>query len=258
MSSSSSTTENMTYNQIVAKFQQVASTIKHDQKELCRLNNAMGDLLHRYRRKDSVEIVIRTIAKSHDANIVGSTRMNINATRGCRKMSFRESQQKRGREKKRSLGNGAGIVASVVGQHNDDQYMNAVTKVLKKPCKLCQEPGHRGYARCPKVMTSTHNHMGHLPFPKIASSRGELCQKLGKDIGFVSSYLDVNDERVILKSMPQNMKALIVHKRLIRKGLEDKGLGSRSIIMQITFLAEGGDPHEQYDGVLFKLNVITK
>eukprot|EP00978_Attheya_sp_CCMP212_P023611 scaffold72682_cov71-Attheya_sp.AAC.3 len=182
----------------------------------------------------------------------------MNATRGCRKMSFRESQQKRGRGKKRSLGNGTGIVASVVGQRNDDQYMNVVTKVFKKPCKLCQEPGHRGYARCPKVMKYSQPY-GTSPFPpNCASSRGELCQKLGKDNGFVSSYLDVNDGRVILKSMPQKMKALILHKRLIRKGVEDKGLGSRSIIMQVTFLAEGGDPHVQYDGVLFELNVITK
>eukprot|EP00978_Attheya_sp_CCMP212_P033862 scaffold138900_cov52-Attheya_sp.AAC.2 len=155
MSFSSSTTKKLTYNQIVANFQQVASTIQHNQEELCRLNNAMDDLLHRYHQKDSVEIFIRTIAKLHDSNIVGTTHMNINATRGCRKMSFRESQQKRGRGKKCSLGNGTGIVASVVGQHNDNQSQDIV---------------------------------GTQDVP-----RGELCQKLGKDNGFVSSYLDVND-----------------------------------------------------------------
>jgi hypothetical protein len=184
--------------------------------------------------------------------------MNVIANRCSRKISFRESQEKRGRGKKRSLGMGSATVASVIGQQNDDEFMNSVTKIFKKLCKLCQIAGHRGYARCPKVKKYS-DPFGTAPFPPNCNvSRGALCQKLVKDNGFVTSVLSDNDKRLVLKSMPSKMKALIIHQRYIRKCLEDKGHGSRSIIMQVTFLGEGGDPHPHYDCVLFELNVITK
>ena len=94
--SSSLTKEKLTYNQVVTKFQQVAATIQHDQKEMCRLNNAMDDLLYRYCRKDEVKITICTVSKSIDSGVVGTTRMNVIATQCSRKISFRESQEKRG------------------------------------------------------------------------------------------------------------------------------------------------------------------
>jgi hypothetical protein len=58
--------------------------------------------------------------------------------------------------------------------------------------------------------------------------------------------------------MPKNVTALIIHKRLIRHGRMEKGRGALAIIMEVTFLGEYGDPHDDYDHVLFELPVITK
>eukprot|EP00978_Attheya_sp_CCMP212_P047693 scaffold422989_cov60-Attheya_sp.AAC.1 len=58
--------------------------------------------------------------------------------------------------------------------------------------------------------------------------------------------------------MPRNVTALIIHKRLIRNDRVEKGRGALAIIMEVTFLGENGDPHSDYNQVLFELPVITK
>eukprot|EP00978_Attheya_sp_CCMP212_P026930 scaffold89565_cov27-Attheya_sp.AAC.1 len=256
-SSSSSSTEKITYNQIVANFQKMASMIQHDQKELCRVNNSIDNLVQRYRRHHTVEIIIRTVARKSNGDIVATTNMNPTATFCSRKRGFREHQEKNSCGKRRRIMNPTPSVASIIGQQNDDNHMSRV-KSLKKPCKLCQQPGHRGFLRCPKILKYCQEY-GKSPFPpKCSASRSTFVERLIKDNGIVSGIFEETDKRNICKSMPRNVTALILHKRLIRNDRVEKGRGALAIIMEVTFLGENGDPHSDYNQVLFELPVITK
>ena len=256
-SSTSSSSEKLTYNQIVANFQTMASMIQHDQKELCRVNNSIDNLIQRYRRKHSVEIIIRTVSTEKTSCIVGTTNMNPTASFCSRKKGYREHQEKNSQGKRRRIMNATPSVAASVGQENDDQHMSRV-KSLSKPCKLCQEAGHRGFMRCPKILKHCEP-FGTSPFtPNCSSSRNIFVEKLIKDNGFVSGSFEETDMRNVCKSMPRNVKGLILHKRLIRHGRSEKGRGALGIIMEVTFLGQYGNPHSDYDQVLFELPVITK
>ena len=256
-SSTTSTSEKLTYNQIVANFQTMASMIQHDQKELCRVNNSIDNLIQRYRRKHSVEIIIRSVSCEKQSDIVATTNMNPTATFCSRKKGYREHQEKNSRGKRRRVMNATPSVASYVGQHNDDNHMSQV-KSLTKPCKLCQEPGHRGFMRCPKILKHCEP-FGTSPFtPKCSASRNIFVEKLIKDNGIVSGTIEETNNRNVCKTMPRNVKGLILHKRLIRHGRLEKGRGALAIIMEVTFLGQHGDPHPDYNKVLFELPVVTK
>jgi hypothetical protein len=69
----------------------------------------------------------------------------------------------------------------------------------------------------------------------------------------------LDDNRQIYKSLPKKVTALIIHGRFVRHtALKEKGTGVSSIIVQLTFLINGGDAHPTYDGVFFEANPVTK
>ena len=90
-------------------------------------------------------------------------------------------------------------------------------------------------------------------------SRYDLVQKLIKDDQVVTLLLELDDNQQIYKSLPKKVTALIIHGRFVRRtALNEKGTGVSSIIVQLTFLINGGDAHPTYDGVLFEANPVTK
>eukprot|EP00978_Attheya_sp_CCMP212_P015522 scaffold40019_cov50-Attheya_sp.AAC.2 len=252
--------EKLSYNQVVARFQNLASIIQNDQPELCRIHNVIDDLIHHYRRKQTFEINIRTTSSSSSSStssLVALTKNNVNASKTGRKKSFREHQQKFATGKRRKTNQTTNSVASLVGQVSDDQFMRP-PKQMKKPCKLCQEAGHRGYIRCPRILKYCES-FGTVPIPRGSQeARGTLFQKLVKENTYRSYILPEKDERIVFKSLPRKVTGLILHKRFFRDGQIKNGTGIRSIVIEVTFLGDGALPIEKYEKALFEIDPISK
>jgi hypothetical protein len=94
--------------------------------------------------------------------------------------------------------------------------------------------------------------------PKWSTSRSIFVKRLIKDNGIVSGIFEEKNKRIICKSMPKSVKALILHKQFVGQGRVEKGRGALGIIMEVMFPGEYSDPHSDYNQVLFELPVITK
>jgi hypothetical protein len=150
------------------------------------------------------------------------------------------------------------LIASTQGQRSDDAFVS-VPKPNTKPCKFCKTAGHRGYVRCPKILKHC-TVFGTQPLqPSDDKARYDLVQKLIKDNQVVTHPLALDDNRVIYKSLPKKVMALIIHGRFVRRSImTEKGIGVSSVLVQLTFLIEGGEAHPIYNDVLFEANPITK
>ena len=82
-------------------------------------------------------------------------------------------------------------------------------------------------------------------------------QKLVKDNAVITIPLYKSDNRQVYKSLPSKMTALIIHKRYKRVSeLNDKGAGESSVVVEVTFLTQGGIPHLTYSQVLFEASPV--
>jgi hypothetical protein len=250
------TREKLSYNQIVSQFQTLASIIQNDQNEMCRVSNAINDMIYKYRRQDTISISVTTITRNNeDTSLRGTTVASTSAWKQGRKKSSREYAQTK-RRKLNPSSSSASVVASLQGQRSDDVHIPRI-KNTTKPCKLCKGPGHRGYMRCIKIIHFCEPY-NTTPLPKNCyNSRHFLVQKIIKDNAVLTQPLYDSDNREVYKSLPNKMTALIIHKRFKRVSvLTNKGAGESSVILEITFLTNGGNADLRYNQVLFEASPI--
>ena len=80
-------------------------------------------------------------------------------------------------------------------------------------------------------------------------------QQLVKDNHFVFLEYNINDERIVQESLPKkDVKAMVLHKKYVKSGAVSTGA---SICIEATTFQEGGQINEDYNKVLFNLDVIT-
>jgi hypothetical protein len=85
------------------------------------------------------------------------------------------------------------------------------------------------------------------------NSRHFFMQKLVTDNAVITQPLHISDNQQVYKSLPNKMLALIIHNHYKRVSeLNDKSAGVSSVVIEITFLTQGRNPHITYNQVLFE------
>ena len=133
-----------------------------------------------------------------------------------------------------------------------DDLLKSIPRIKKpKTCGLCHGIGHH-QPQCLKILAYGN---GVLPLGK-KELRQRLVQRLYNSNERVEKR-DINDTRVIMRSVPTSVKGAIIHRRLlINANLNDANVIDNYAI-ECTFIIDGGREHSIHRKTLFSLPCIA-
>ena len=235
----------VTYQSLISKCTELVGVIQNDKPKMEMTYTMIDVMIKRLRNGEEVALTLDDLlpTKRNDGEVFnmkfGHVKPVANATHMKRKRSCLEKKKNKG-----------GYSASQFSQGDENEDMTlAPPKCATRACAFCRLPGHGQY-RCPRLVC-----FGEILEKGDSTRRQLLVQQLVKDNYFVFLERNIDDNKIVRESLPKKgVKAMVLHKKYVKSGAVSTGA---SICIEATIFQEEGQINEDYNKVLFNLDVIT-
>ncbi len=229
----------VTYSEVVSTFSAIASHAQHNQPEMLKLHAFAKGVLNAYRKGLSVNLEFSTDGKAN-AVPTATSKLLSTAARKKRNKSYLEVGCKSGVAKRAKVG----AVTTCFRDESNQELNTMVSRKSKgtKKCTLCGlNKGHTAFT-CDLLQQFGKS----LP-RSDQTARMSLISDLVNNQRFVVEPISDNDVRPALKSLPNGVSAMILHRKC-RLG--------REMVIETTLIRKGC-VDEEFTSVLFMMDAIN-
>ena len=244
----STTKLNVSYNELMNTATELCRTVSTNQRACRSVYVTMKEWIERIRSKEPFDVKFErnTLICIND-NIDSNDNMPQAATFSS------TNSQRLGKRYKSCRENNLSIYHKN-NTNNDEQFLSPTKKKPKhNTCALCNQP------RCAKwkcarlleynVSVLSKNNVG---------ARISFGNKLVIPEEFNPERRDACDTRPVLTSMPTNIKAIIVHRKLLIKNSVITLMNVDNMCIEVTLLTFNGEKMDGYHLVLFTPGIVAK